>query len=141
VTLVCDILDMWDRLEKDFAALSKAEQARVEAASHHPGAPRFAVFDGNNETELLHIARLLVNDLDRWFDFKGRDFNSHFPSIEMHDRLLAAWRPIWAAKTGIGNYRFTADEINAILREQIHPEHRQPRDDGGWTIDPDKFKE
>jgi len=141
VALVCDILDMWDRLERDFAALSKIEKARVEAEAHSSGAPRFWGFDGNNETQLLHIARLLVNDLDRWAGFKGRDFNSHFPSIDIHTRLLAAWRPIWEGKSESGNYHFSADEIIAILRERIHPEHRERTTEGGWTVNPDKFKE
>ncbi len=134
VSLVCDILEMWDRLEKSFAVLSAAEKARVENATHHKGAPYFCGFDGSNETQLLHIAVLLVNDLDGWSSFKGRDFNSHFRSIEMHNRLLAAWRPIRDAKTRGGDNLLTADEIISILRERIHPEHREPAGDGGWTV-------
>jgi uncharacterized protein YfbU (UPF0304 family) len=140
VSLVCDILDMWDRLERDFGKLSEAEKARVETETYRNGVPRFWGFDGNNETELLHIARLLVNDLDRWSGFKGRDLNSHGPSIETQRRLLAVWRPIWEEKTGSGNYQFRADEIITILRERVHPEHRERTADGGWTFDPDKLK-
>lgn len=77
----------------------------------------------------MHIAGLLVNDLDKWSRFKGRDLNFHSRSIETFDRPLAVWRPIWDQKVKqFGSYEFTADEIITILREAIHPtlRHLQP---------------
>ena len=140
VRLVCDILDMWDRLEQDFAKLSPVERARVQTQSYSSGPPHFEGFDGNNETDLMHIAGLLVNELGRWSRFKGRGLNSHMPSIETYNRLLAVWRPILDRKVKqLGNYQFTADEIIAILREHIHPTHRHPLAGGGWSCDPAKL--
>jgi uncharacterized protein YfbU (UPF0304 family) len=137
VKLVCDILDMWDRLERDYVELSPVEQARVGEESHRGHPPQFLGFDGNNETDLLHIARLLINDLDRWSGFKGRDLNSHMPSIDSYRRMLSIWRPLWDRKVAQhGGYEFTADEIIAILRERIHPERRKPNPDGTWTFEP-----
>jgi hypothetical protein len=140
VKLVCDVLDMWDRLEHDFAALSPAEKATVQTGSYNSGPPHFEGFDGNNETELMHIAGLLVNDLDRWSRFKGRELNSHMPSIDIYNRLLGIWQPIWDVKVKqLGNYKLMPDEMIAILRERIHPTHRQPLPGGGWTFDPAKL--
>ena len=89
----------------------------------------------------MHIAELLVNDLGRWSRFKSRALNSHMPSIDIYNRLLVIWRPIWDAKVKhLGNYKLTPDEIIAVLREHIHPTHRQPQSGGGWTFDPAKLR-
>ena len=107
---------------------------------YHPDPPHFIGFDGNNETEAMHIARLLVNDLDRWPAFKGRDMNSHGPSIPAYKRMLSEWRPIWDAKVQSGNHKLTAEEMILILRERIHPLHREMKPGGGWTFDPSKLR-
>ena len=41
VKLVCDILDMWDRIEQDFADLTPVEQAKVQAGSYNSSPARF----------------------------------------------------------------------------------------------------
>jgi len=123
VSRVCDILEMWTCLENSYAALDEAEKARV-SAEIEPGGIQFEGFDGNNETGAVHIARLLVRKLERWENFEGRDFNSHFPSLEMHDRLLRAFRPIWEKKLSGMVYDLSADELIVVMRERIHPEHR-----------------
>jgi uncharacterized protein len=64
VKTVCDILDMWERIERDFADLSSEEKARVQTESYRTDL-KFMGFDGNNETELMHIAGLLINKLER----------------------------------------------------------------------------
>jgi uncharacterized protein YfbU (UPF0304 family) len=142
VQIVCDVLEMWDHLEASFAELGSDDKVRVELESHSGGPPRFLGFDGNNETELMHIARLLVDHLDRWSRFKGRDFNSHFPSVHMHSRFVTAWRPIRDRKVNqMRDYGLSADEMIAILRERVHPEYRQPKADSeGWTFDPESMK-
>jgi hypothetical protein len=139
VTQVMDILEMWERIEESYEGLDPAEKARVETEAYGMGVPRFVGFDGNNETELMHIARLLVNQLDRWSRYKGRDFNSHMPSIDLYSRLQTVWRPLWDRKVRQGgNYKFSADELIAILRERIHPTHRKPQSGGGWAYEPAK---
>ncbi len=138
VKLVCDILEMWDRLETSFDDLIPAEKARVEEESYRMGAPRFPGFDGNRETELMHIARVLTRPLERWQKFKDRDLNSHMPtSAEIYERMLAVWRPLWDKKLHqTSGYKFTADEIISVMRERIHPERRKIAPDGGWTLIP-----
>jgi uncharacterized protein YfbU (UPF0304 family) len=136
VQMVCDVLTMWEHIEESFAKLLPADKARVELESYSGGAPRFLGFDGNNETELMHIARLLVDDLERWSVFKGRGLNSHSRTIETNERLLNAWRPVWDRKVmQMRDYGFSTDELIAVLRERIHPDRRQPAPEGGWTLD------
>jgi len=90
----------------------------------------------------MGIARLLTRDLGRWERFKKRDLNSHLPSVDVYGRLLDAWRPIWNVKIGSlgGHYELTADELIAILREHIHPEHRKPTTGGNWILDDSKLR-
>ena len=133
VDTVREILDMWDRLEESFDALSATDKARVEAEAYLHGPPRFLGFDGNNETDLLHIARLLVNHLDYRARFKGRDLNSHAPIKDVYGRLLAVWRPM-------RDRSLTADEMISVHREEIHPEHRKSKPGGDWTFDRSKLE-
>ena len=88
VRSVVDILDMWNFIERAYAGYSDAEKAEVEAAVGIWGKdPKFHGFDGNNETEYMGIARFLVDQLGRFTDFKGRDFNSHSPTVARHMRM------------------------------------------------------
>ena len=80
---VLDILDMWSMIERSYANLSEASKQFVDKEAAPFGKdPMFRGFDGNNESEYLGTASFLVNDLDRFEEFKGRDFNSHCPSID-----------------------------------------------------------
>ena len=144
VKLVLDILEMGDRVEEAFEKLNDSDKVRVLAEAYDVPAPRFRGFDGNNETELLHIARLLIDDLDCFSRFKGRDLDAHMPCIESYRRMLAVWRPLWAAKVEQAMSRpdaldLSLEDIVAVLRERIHPEHRQEASDGGRTFDQTKL--
>jgi uncharacterized protein YfbU (UPF0304 family) len=140
VKFVCDVLDMWDRLESDFAALPADQQVMVLADAYEAPKPQFQGFDGNNETEELHIARLLTRDLGRWSRFNSRDLNSHMLSIDTHKRMLSAFGPIWEERAMGSNYDLSASDITAVLRECIHPEHRVRQADGSWTFDRGSIK-
>jgi hypothetical protein len=136
VKLVCEILDMWSAMERSYSKLDATDKARVHDNSEVSGDVTFYGFDGNNEDE-YHVARILVDKLDRWSEFKTRELNSHFPSMELHSRLLAEFRPIWDAKVKAhGLYDLSADELIAVVRERVHPEHREHRTDGSWAMRP-----
>ena len=102
VTQVVKILDMWWVIESSYARFTKAEKEKV-AASKTPFAKnvRFPGFDGNNEREHLSVAHFLIDDLDRFTGFRGRDLNSHMPSLGMYQRMLEVFepmRPRWGGK-------------------------------------------
>lgn len=119
---VVDILGMWSFLESGFKELSQQDKDKV-AAEAEPFGKRvvFNGFDGNNEGQYIGIAKFLINKLDRFTDFKGRDLNSHFPSVDMHRRMFAVFGPIRQNLIGRG---LTATEIIQILRARLHPSGR-----------------
>ncbi|WP_175908033.1 YfbU family protein [Burkholderia sp. BCC1640] len=93
VKFVIDVLDMWSFIERGYKGLSAGDKARVDAEVPY-GISSFEGFDGNNETEYMSIARFFVEELDRFTEFKGREFNSHMPSIARYRAMLAVFEPI-----------------------------------------------
>jgi len=115
---VVDILDMWSFLEEGYEALSAPEVARVEKDADPFGSHvKFTGFDGNHETERMSIARFLVEKMDRFTRFKGRDMNSHHPTIHAYARMFMVFEPI--RKTLIGR-KLSVDEIISILKAEAH---------------------
>ncbi len=102
VKLVVDILDMWSFLEEGFTKLSKKEKDQL-ATDVGPWAKvvEFAGFDGNNEAGLRSISKFLVDDMKRFSRFKGRDLNSHSPSVERYRRMLVVFEPVRATLVGV----------------------------------------
>ena len=119
---VLDILDMWSMIERSYANLSEASKQFVDKEAAPFGKdPMFRGFDGNNESEYLGTASFLVNDLDRFEEFKGRDFNSHCPSIDTYNRMLAVFKPILKK---LRSRPLSAQELVDIFKEKVHPSNR-----------------
>jgi len=120
---VVDILDMWSFVEHAYADLNDDGKAELEKlVPHFRRDPRFQGFDGNNESEYMGTALFLVNELERFEEFKRRDFNCHHPSIEMHRRMLAVFEPI---RRNLGIRRMSLQELANILNAQVHPSARE----------------
>jgi uncharacterized protein YfbU (UPF0304 family) len=121
---VVNILDMWSFLEDGYAKLSKKDKDRVaEEAAPFGKHVVFHGFDGNGEAEYIGIARFMIEQLDRFTKFKGRDLNAHMPTIDTHRRMLALFEPI--RRTMMGRDLKT-NEIIEILKSMIHPSRRKP---------------
>lgn len=119
---VLDILDMWSLIEDSVGRLSPSDRAALEKAAEPFGrSPRFRGFDGNTETEHMSTAVFLVHQLDRFVEFKGRDFNSHFPTVDSYKRMLKVYI---AVRDKLHYGPLGLDDLTSILREQIHPENR-----------------
>ena len=119
---VVDILDMWSFIENAYAKISQKERTKIEVASEPFGkSVEFRGFDGNNESEHLNIARFLINDLDRFKQFAGRDLNSHAPIIESYKRMLQVFIPIRGTLTG---GELSSSQIIDLLNAQTHPSYR-----------------
>jgi hypothetical protein len=119
---VVDILEMWSHIEFSHGELEESDRERVTSEAAPFGAnPKFSGFDGNNESEHMGIADMLVNTMGRWSQFAGREMNSHMPTLDSARRMLARFRPI---RTELGGDPMEADDLIAVLRERIHPEHR-----------------
>ena len=101
VRAVVDILDTWDFIERAYAKFDDAEKQSIENAVEFIGKnPVFIGFDGNNETEYLGIARFLIEQLGRFQNFKGRELNSHMPTVGRYQRMAAAFAPMRASLIG-----------------------------------------
>ncbi|MEC4722794.1 YfbU family protein [Noviherbaspirillum sp. CPCC 100848] len=113
VSLVVDTLDMWDFIEGRIEKLSPDEVEKLKAANHGY-LPKFAGFDGNNESTLMGIARFLVEKMDRFSRFKKRDFNSHAPTAARYRRMTTAFEPV-RATLGPGR-DLNVDQIIELLK-------------------------
>lgn len=112
VSFVVDVLDMWNFIEERIEKLEPSDLEKVKAANYGH-TPKFAGFDGNNESELISIARFLVEKMNRFTRFKGRDLNSHSPSVARHRRMVAAFGPM-RATLDFGR-QLSANQIIEIL--------------------------
>lgn len=114
VTLVVNVLDMWRFIEYGYGKLSKRDKERVEKEAGPFGkSVKFTGFDGNNETSHMGIARFLVNKMGRWSMFKGRELNSHFPTLDTYRRMLAVFEPM---RAGLVGAELSADQLIQILK-------------------------
>lgn len=114
---VQNVLDMWDRLERGFERLSKAEKSRVLKDVERKSV-KFYGFDGNDEGEELGIAKFLTEQMNRWLRFKGRDLNSHMPTRAIYSRMLEAFEPM----RKLEHDDFSAKQITQLLKAMPHRE-------------------
>ena len=120
---VLDILDMWSFIEYSYSRLNVEEKSILVKMSDVFGKnPKFKGFDGNHETEYMSTAMFLVNDLDRFSEFKGRDFNSHMSVVDAYSRMLEKYSPIVDRSY---HEPLTPEQLAEILNEQIHPSNRK----------------
>ncbi len=114
VRFVVDVLDMWDFMESGYEKLSKKDKERVEKEAGPFGKHvRFPGFDGNNEVAHVGIARFLIEDMNRWQRFKGRELNSHSRTLTRYSRMLNVFEPIRPTLVGVG---LTADQLIQLLK-------------------------
>jgi hypothetical protein len=108
---------MWSFVESSFSKLSATDKKRVKTeAASFGGDVKFHGFDGNHETHTF-IARVLIEDLDRWSEFKARPLNAHARTVDRYLRMCREFEPIRAR---LHSKNLTADEIIKILNAQRH---------------------
>src|SRR5664279_4949079 len=89
------ILAMWDRLEQSFDNLAPSDKEWLAKHAEPFGRNvRFPGFDGNDEASYINAARFLIDSLERFQHFKGRDLNAHMPTLAAHRRMLSIFDPI-----------------------------------------------
>lgn len=120
VTLVVNVLDMWDFIERAAEGLAEPDRQELrERAAPFGEHVSFHGFDGNNESQAMSIARMLIGPMGRWERFARRDLNSHMPTIDGYRRMLAVFEPIRATLIGRD---MSVDELAAVLTARRHPE-------------------
>ncbi|WP_052721941.1 YfbU family protein [Pseudomonas synxantha] len=123
VKYVADVLEMWSVLEESFKNLDAAGLKALADTSPHSGKDvKFPGFDGNNEHRYLHIARIFVEDLDRWSEFTGRIVNSHMPTTDGYRRMLEVFDEIRSNKMSNSDYGlFGVEALAKVLNGWRHP--------------------
>jgi uncharacterized protein YfbU (UPF0304 family) len=118
VHFVVSVLEMWRSIEYAYEKLSKEDKERVEKeAEPFSKDVQFMGFDGNNETSHMGIARFFVEKMGRWSQFKGRELNSHMPTLATYRRMLAVFEPMHAVGAGLD-----VDQLIQVLKGQKHSE-------------------
>jgi uncharacterized protein YfbU (UPF0304 family) len=114
------ILAMWQRLEESFNGLSPEDQEWLAKESDLGKDVKFYGFDGNDRTEVQYIsaARFMVDHLDRFHIFKGRDLNAHMPTLQAYRRMLLVFEPTLKE---VSNKDFSAAQIAQVLAAYRHP--------------------
>lgn len=103
VRYVVDVLDMWLFIEEAYASFSAADKKKLVAeVGQWADRVAFAGFDGNNESSQLGIARFLIEDMERFQRFKGRDLNAHHPTEARYRRMVKLFTPMRATLVGHG---------------------------------------
>ncbi|WP_201534101.1 YfbU family protein [Psychrobacter immobilis] len=120
---VLDILDMWNFIEYSYEHLSEKEKEYLDEIVTNPFGkdPKFPGFDGNSESSYMGTASFIVNELDRFEEFKGRNFNSHSPSLDGHGRMLTVFKEI---RETINFGPLSVEDLAKILKERVHPSRR-----------------
>lgn len=120
VSFVHDALGMWRILEESYAELGEEDKAKVLAApGSHGEAPHFGGFDGH--TDLVSIARTMIDKLDLYPEFAGRALDAHGPVNQVHERMVEAYKP---RRVKLHGGYLGVDDIIAVVNETIHPENR-----------------
>lgn len=92
VSEVCDILTMYSVLKSSFDQLIDTDKEAVIAETSISDAGiRFPGFDGNNETDHMVVARVLIDELDRYTELKGHSYNSHSKTLPKYRRQCAEY--------------------------------------------------
>jgi uncharacterized protein YfbU (UPF0304 family) len=121
---VVDILDMWTFIEYAYSNLDKEQRQKLALDAAPFGEnPRFSGFDGNHESEHMSVAMFLVNQLDRFQEFKGRNFNCHHRSLDTHRRMLAAFEPL---RSSLADSSLSVEQLTKILKGRAHPNPMKP---------------
>lgn len=116
---VVEVLEMYDFLERSYAAI--ADDGRALIAEAYPyGSPTFPGFDGNEESEYYSAAQFLIEDLHRFQRFKDHDLNSHAPTVEASERMLDVYRPIRAAQAQVhGMPNLSPQQIADVMAARL----------------------
>lgn len=114
VAYVMQVLSMWERIELSYEALDVEEQLLLARDVGLTAAkPVFPGFNSKQEGALLGIARLLVNDLQRWPLFSGRLRSARHSTVAGYDRMLAVLRGLSCAEPDSGQLAWP--ELSRLL--------------------------
>jgi uncharacterized protein YfbU (UPF0304 family) len=107
---VCDILRMWDAIERTCEDFSDEKECTF------PG------FDANEKGGHYFVAEFMIEKLELFERFQGRRLNCHCPVIEGYRRMLEVFKPI---SLTIGRDGMSAEQVEKILCARFPEETQQ----------------
>ncbi len=124
VSETVNVLGMWERLEQSANGLKPEDKEWLEKNLEF-GDVKFMGWDGNSSLEVQYTsaAHFLVDHLDRFHQFKGRDFNAHMPTLDAYRRMLPVFEPILQR---VLNKDFNKEQIAQVMAAFRHPD-AEPR--------------
>ena len=103
VNHVVAVLDMWCFIEEAYERLAPAQKKTLtEEVGPWLTDVKFSGFDGNNESSQMSIARFLIEEMNRFSRFKGRDMNSHTETYDRYRSMGALFGPMRSSLVGGG---------------------------------------
>lgn len=113
---VFDILAMWDIVERSINRLTEDDKEQlIEISKTKPFWTSFKGFDGNEESEYLAVAEMIIRDLNRFEYFKDLYLNAHTNTLDCYRPMLAKFKQMKQSFLGRLLY---FDEILLILEAQ-----------------------
>ncbi|MBA3769509.1 MAG: YfbU family protein [Blastocatellia bacterium] len=110
---VIDILDMWSLIELSYERLPADEiDTLANEVPSYMVPPTFRGFDGNNESQHLSTTYFVINRLDRFVEFKGRDLNSHIQILPRYRIMLGKLATL---PRNHGDYLLSATSLAELL--------------------------
>ena len=115
---VLDVLQMWRVLEYSYDRLSGEEKILVkDQARLSSDRLLFGGFDGNEETEHLGIALFLIEEMERYEEFKGRTLNTHSPTLRKYRSMVKTFEAKMK-ELPIGQVDLSAEQIIEVLNSR-----------------------
>jgi uncharacterized protein YfbU (UPF0304 family) len=112
---VLDFLDMWSVIEASYECLSPSDKERVAEANPLGRNVQFYGFDENSETKYVNVTRFVVDQLDRFSEFRRRTLSAPMPAVRIYRRMYTAFRPM--RESLLGNRNLEATQIIQLLDE------------------------
>lgn len=115
---VLDVLQMWRVLEYSYDRLPEEEKALVKDQARLMGDELlFRGFDGNEETEHLGVALFLIEEMERYEEFKGRTLNTHSPTLYKYRPMVKTFETKMR-EAPIGQVDLSAKQIAEVLNSR-----------------------
>lgn len=113
---VADILDMWSAIERAYKHLTVDEKREVEAGAGPLGrGVRFSGFDGHSEMQYREAAHSLIDSVERFERFQGRNLEAAMPALMGYRRMLRLFLPM---RPSLGDSRLGVYQIIALANAE-----------------------
>jgi uncharacterized protein len=110
---------MWSAIERGYKRHSADEKDQVEAEAGPLGrGVRFSGFDDDTEHEYRDAARHLIEDLNSFDRFQGRNLSAHMPTLDGYRRMLRLFSLMGPVSAEV---KLTVRQIISLANAEKHP--------------------